>query len=328
MGASPDRPNPKAFVSHSSADKDRFVLAFARELRSRFGVDAWVDRWEIRPGDSFVDRIYEEGIGGADAFLVVISSNTIDSSWVKDELDAGTVDRIERGTRLIPIILDGLQKEQLPKQLHHLHWIRVDDVADHEFAANQVARAIFGQDSDKPALGPPPSYSTSDIQIPGMGADDAAVLLAIGEQTVGDYTGFVRNPDSVRQAVAKSGIDDEAFLSCVRFLHERGLLKDDPIGMSGTLHVLWLSQQGIRTYLRARGVDLDLLQRNVAAHVVNHPSEQHHYKDLAKMLDATPLAVGFVVEELATRKLLRVTKTMGDNLHASDPSESLRRMIL
>ena len=37
---------PKVFISHASEDKDRFVLAFAKELRSR-GVDAWVDEWEI-----------------------------------------------------------------------------------------------------------------------------------------------------------------------------------------------------------------------------------------------------------------------------------------
>ena len=44
--------NPKVFISHASDDKERFVKKFALKLRNK-GVDAWLDRWEIKPGDSF-----------------------------------------------------------------------------------------------------------------------------------------------------------------------------------------------------------------------------------------------------------------------------------
>ena len=50
--------NPKVFASHASEDKERFVLDFATKLRSK-GIDTWVDRWEINPGDSLVDKIFE-----------------------------------------------------------------------------------------------------------------------------------------------------------------------------------------------------------------------------------------------------------------------------
>ena len=56
--------NPKVFVSHASEDKERFVLAFAAKLRAQ-GVDAWVDRWEMLPGDSLVDKLFEEGLRNA-----------------------------------------------------------------------------------------------------------------------------------------------------------------------------------------------------------------------------------------------------------------------
>jgi len=79
---------PKAFISHSSDDKDRFVLGFATKLRER-GVDAWLDRWEIKAGDSLVRKIFEEGIKNANAFLVVLSSQSIANRWVREELDSG-----------------------------------------------------------------------------------------------------------------------------------------------------------------------------------------------------------------------------------------------
>lgn len=46
---------PKVFISHATPDKDRFVLEFATRLRSN-GVDAWVDQWEMNPGDSLLDK--------------------------------------------------------------------------------------------------------------------------------------------------------------------------------------------------------------------------------------------------------------------------------
>ncbi len=49
---------PKVFLSHASEDKDRFVVGFARQLREN-GVDVWLDQWEMKPGDSLVDKIFE-----------------------------------------------------------------------------------------------------------------------------------------------------------------------------------------------------------------------------------------------------------------------------
>src|SRR5712691_12860113 len=59
---------PKVFLSHASEDKE-FVLDFASRLRRR-GVDVWLDRWEILPGDSFVDKIFDEGLAQAKAVKI------------------------------------------------------------------------------------------------------------------------------------------------------------------------------------------------------------------------------------------------------------------
>lgn len=51
--------SPKVFVSHASEDKDRFVLEFASRLRHK-GIDAWLDKWEMLPGDSLLDKILKK----------------------------------------------------------------------------------------------------------------------------------------------------------------------------------------------------------------------------------------------------------------------------
>jgi hypothetical protein len=67
--------SPKVFISHATEDKERFVLKFAEALREN-GVDAWLDKWEMLPGDSLVDKIFEEGIKSANAFIIVLSSTS------------------------------------------------------------------------------------------------------------------------------------------------------------------------------------------------------------------------------------------------------------
>src|SRR4051812_30771655 len=84
---------PKVLVSHASEDTQRFVLPFAERLRAN-GIDAWLDIWEINPGDSLIKKIFEDGLKNAQAMIVVLSRYSINKPWVREELDAGMVKKI------------------------------------------------------------------------------------------------------------------------------------------------------------------------------------------------------------------------------------------
>ena len=62
---------PKVFVSHAGEDRDRFVTGFATKLMEK-GVDAWYSLWEIAPGDSLVEKIFNEGLKDAAALIIVL----------------------------------------------------------------------------------------------------------------------------------------------------------------------------------------------------------------------------------------------------------------
>src|SRR5512132_1777197 len=94
------RRHPRAFLSYSSADKDRFVEGFARRLRER-GVDVWYADWQLKPGDSLVNKIFDEGLGNADVFIIVVSDESRKSAWVSEELNSAIVNRIEKSCTLI-----------------------------------------------------------------------------------------------------------------------------------------------------------------------------------------------------------------------------------
>src|SRR5271170_1737581 len=131
---------PRPFISHAHADKERFVLDFARRLRGK-GIDAWVDTWEMLPGDSLVDKIFNEGLKSCTAFIVVLSKNSIESKWVHEELNSAIIKRIEENTKLIPIRLDGCE---IPTALKDTIRIEVSDISSYERELEQVVNTIYG----------------------------------------------------------------------------------------------------------------------------------------------------------------------------------------
>ena len=90
---------PHVFISHATEDKQRFVLSFAERLLSK-GVNAWVDQWEMLPGDKLVDRVFDGGLKPSDVVIVVLSKASIQKPWVQKELNTAVVKNIEDKTRL------------------------------------------------------------------------------------------------------------------------------------------------------------------------------------------------------------------------------------
>lgn len=104
-----------AFISHSSKDKD-FVRQLAADLVAS-GVQVWIDEQRIRVGDSIPESI-AQGVADSDFFLVVISAASVNisaasvnSPWVRKELNQALVHEIEkRRVRVMPVLLDKVER--------------------------------------------------------------------------------------------------------------------------------------------------------------------------------------------------------------------------
>jgi hypothetical protein len=169
-------PAPKAFICHATEDKS-FVIPFATALRQN-GVDAWVDEWEIQAGDSLTRKIFDEGIEQAAIVFAILSSTSVTKKWVKEELDAAIVNRIERSMRLIPVLIEDCD---IPQALRSTKWVRYDG-NDLKKVVDEIICAVFRK-SDRPALGPPPSFVNNSPlpTIPGLDEVDTHVLNALGD---------------------------------------------------------------------------------------------------------------------------------------------------
>ncbi|MEM9723134.1 MAG: CHAT domain-containing protein, partial [Bacteroidota bacterium] len=99
------------FISHASAD-DAFVKAL-REKLELFKVGAWVDSRQLRVGDSLEKNI-QAAITAAPHFIVILSTNAINSEWVPKEIEwAEQVQQTKENYRLIPILLPGIEPSSL-----------------------------------------------------------------------------------------------------------------------------------------------------------------------------------------------------------------------
>lgn len=99
-----DQRTKVAFLSHSSRDKS-FIRQLATDLKAN-GVQVWLDEQNIKVGDSIPDKI-SQGLAESDYFLFAASKNSVDSEWVKRELNSALVTEVEsRAVHVLPLKLD------------------------------------------------------------------------------------------------------------------------------------------------------------------------------------------------------------------------------
>lgn len=107
---------PKVFISYKweSNDHNDWVMKFAVDLRSA-GIEAFLDRWEVKYGESFSDYMTSR-ISEADAMLFVMTTASVDAvesksragGALKFEMQLAASRRIAgENFRLIPIYREG-----------------------------------------------------------------------------------------------------------------------------------------------------------------------------------------------------------------------------
>jgi hypothetical protein len=97
----------RAFISYSNKDK-----AFARRLYESLtlaGVETFFDEKDIKVGDN-IPRTIERGIEQASALIYVISSHSLQSEWVQEELSMAQVKaKTKQGFKILPVLIEPLQ---------------------------------------------------------------------------------------------------------------------------------------------------------------------------------------------------------------------------
>lgn len=126
------------FISYHSSDRD-----WVKKLKNALvevGITVWMDKDEIRGGDRFAEAI-EEGLKKSRTTVFVISQETLDSFWVKQEYYAAiSLNSEDPQRRIIPLLLRDAKLQSSFLQIHQ--WIDFRDEAEFESSLQKLIEGI------------------------------------------------------------------------------------------------------------------------------------------------------------------------------------------
>lgn len=124
----------KLFLSHSSSDKP-FVKKLANDL-IELGHDIWLDEWQIRVGDCIVKGV-EKGIEESDYVIMILSENSVNSTWVEKEWRTKYWDEINSNEVLIlPVLKELCEIPALLKTKKYADFTKSYSIGFHNLASS------------------------------------------------------------------------------------------------------------------------------------------------------------------------------------------------
>lgn len=297
-----DQTVQKAFISVSEIDKA--VASELGEALAKKGINPWFYEWEIYPGDSITEKVFEEGIKTSTVFIILLSPASLNSKFVKREFNVALMKKIQQNMRIIAVRVDECD---VPEGILDLRWC---DLATEgiDGVAKMIADAVYGR-VQKPEVTPPSSL----LEFPVYGLSEYAA--AIAAWLVGVYPHNERgwayvNGENISQTFQ---LDSEQVNDAVEELEEEGL-----IGVKRTSGTYPYSFHGIspnyRLALRLRNtpaLDYDPEKDILVIANMICALKYSQNEDLGEQTKLAPWRINNAVDYLKDCNLARVIRTLG-----------------
>lgn len=312
---------PKVFLSHASEDKELFVRPVAEAL-FRKGINAWFDTWEMRPGDSLIQKIFSEGIGNSDAVVVFISTHSVSKPWVKKELNVSAVENITKNLRLIPVRLD---QAEVPVVLRDQLWLDWSQEGGANGVAERISKTLFDIET-KPELGDPPSYAGQvSMGRHGLTPSDELTLRAIVSIAIKSGRHMVYK-EPILEELRDSDLSEDDILESCQVLINNGYVWDKKSVFYQGLVYLDVPTTTILEIATFLGYNVKHLQIRSAAMILNENIKD--CQELATRLDIPKYLCEAIADDFGEARFLRVSHVLGGPARIHAPTALLKRWLL
>lgn len=312
----------KVFISYAGEDLD-FAKDLDGKLRSK-GLDVWLAKWEVLPGDDLIDQVFEKGLKDADVVIVVLSRMSVDKPWVRAELNVAAVKRINGLVKLIPVVLDDCK---IPEALTSTVYQPISNNTSYDEEIERIVHSIF-EFREKPALGTLPAYVMATVAaIPGLQKTDGLVLKLIGEDAFTNSMGSV-DSENLLPKTRKEDLSDEKVVESLEALQRAVYLKINYVhNSSKPFRSVTLTGFGIETYAHNFIPEYAHLRKDVVHQIVN--LERQSSRAIATALDQPILLINHIVDTLESQKAFKTIKTNSadDDRHIYQVSPLLKREL-
>lgn len=110
-----EKSKPSVFISHAGPDKNEAFKLY--KALQKVGINAHLDQEELHLGDNIVSWI-NNSVGESDYLLILVSEHSIGRYWVETEWSSALMKEADlRRTFVIPVVLPGIQDNQIPTLL-------------------------------------------------------------------------------------------------------------------------------------------------------------------------------------------------------------------
>lgn len=150
---------PRVFLSHSAEDR-AFVERLAADL-SQLDIGVWLDKWEIRVGDSIVEKV-STALRENDFLAVVLSPSSVRSRWVRRELNVALMAQLSRQSIMVLPLL--LRRCRIPEIIADIKY--ADFTGEYDSGLADLLRRLTPSVST--GVSTPPQTTRAEIAAPEM----------------------------------------------------------------------------------------------------------------------------------------------------------------
>jgi len=184
------------FISHASEDKRLVVNPLARYLKE-FGLNVWLDKFELKLGDS-LRRSIDRGLAESRFGIVIISPSFICKEWPKRELDALFSRDDSEGSIILPV------------------WHKVNKKVVEKFSALLVDKLAASTDDGIKNV----AARIFQVVVQNSGIEGIPAATEANGGETPKYDVFLSSPISSHQSVRKYQTHREKILAVVETLKE------------------------------------------------------------------------------------------------------------
>ncbi len=163
-----------AFISYSH--KDIRLMARVRDALTRHGFVVWTDE-NLTPGTPMWDQAIEEALKNSDCMVVILTPDSCNSKWVRDEIHYATIHNVP----IFPILAKGDEATSVPYILSGRQRVDVRSNFNQgmQSLSAEISRTLSGEKRE-PTGSTPTHHSRPVYQNPLVWAALLAVIIAAG----------------------------------------------------------------------------------------------------------------------------------------------------
>lgn len=289
----------KVFISYSTKDRERFVDNFAEKLKDK-DIDVWYDKWELNYGDNLA-KIFDDMLK-CDYCISVISKNSVDSNWVKEEYDSAFIAKINGKLKLIPLIImeDNIS---IPEKFDYIRQCQIPNINDYEEEFNTLVGELLGK-TKKPQSGNLPKY-TNFCSIMGFNVFDSIVIKTIGDIMM-EQGSVIISFDYLIDNINDNDISKEEIKESVEILKSEGILTyEEYLGMYYPQDIK-LTSYGMIIHAENYYTDYPEILKGISSILLN--KQYQIYNNDFEVVDAPSILVLSIIDNFSNLGYLKIHK--------------------